>query len=177
MQIYKWILIFSTIWFPFGAFSQVGLDSTDVLFKAKLLTTSRLGLLSGQEALETIKNQNAVFLDSPSSNLFFIRVDFDQRKGSAVEILGNCSYYLALNEAKLKFYRLGGFDSNDVYEFFEDLTAEDYSIFDPEFSSSSELDFHCMIIYSGLSIKKRKRRGYTCFQNCSQSLFTNLISR
>ena len=155
---------------PLQLSAQVEIDTSAVLFKAKLLTISRFGLADEKTTLKDITEQEAVLLYSPSENLLLIRVDYSQS-----DLLGECSYYLAFNKTTSTFYRLGGFDTLDLSDFFEDLTPDDYQIYDLDFLEESEIDFTCLAKLAELPPGKRIKRKHECFPKCSDVLYQWLV--
>lgn len=169
----KQICIVIFILTPFQLYSQV--DTAAIIFKAQLLTTSRFGVATDTAMIDEIKNQNAVLLPSPSDNLFFIRIDFGQNFYGQAKLFGDCSYYIAFNQATMTFYRLGGFDVTDLQNFFQDLEPNDYKIFDIGFVDKSEIDFACLAAFAELPPKKQRKRKYECFPKCSEVFFRKLV--
>lgn len=156
------------------------LDTMSISFKAKLLTTSRFGLADRAAIMEDVVSQKVVFLKSPVSKIALVKVKFDQSyfKGSERELtllLGECFYYLAYNTSNNKFYRLGGFDSLDIEEFFGDLVTDYEKILDIEYLAGSEVDFFCLLEYSKMSAVKRARKGFNCFGSCKKEISEYLV--
>lgn len=155
--------------------SQLEIDSSAIMFKAKLLTTSRFGIAEPTIIIDEIKKQNAIFLSSPSENILFIKINFKQKFHEQAELFGECSYFIAFNQSTMTFYRLGGFDEVDLDSFFKDLEPIDYKLYNIGLTEDSEIDFACLAEYSELSSKKQKKRKYECFPKCSDILFKKLI--
>lgn len=159
--------------------SQPSEDSLALKFKAQLLTTSRCGLATSDSLLSDIKSQKVTFLNSPSSNTILLKVDFNQRYftgdvNNQILWLGDCSYYLAFNVKRNKFYRLGGFDELDTDEFFEDFEAVDVSLFNIEYNKRSEIDFYCLREHAETPFRKRYKK-LPCVPTCSEKLKTILV--
>ncbi len=153
------------------AFSQSLLDTTDLIFKAKLLTLNREGIGKRDSVLSSLAKQKSNFLLSPTQNLYFIQITFDQSSSNGAEWLGHCNYYLAFNLSKNKYYRLGGFDSLDIGDFFEDLEGDDFKIFDFAYQEKSSIDFYCLSTFNDWSGRKKRKRKFTCFDKCSDVLY------
>ncbi|MBK8502529.1 MAG: hypothetical protein IPL46_10115 [Saprospiraceae bacterium] len=150
-------------------------------FKAKLLTTSRYGMTDAQsKILENISKQEVEHLKVPLDRFVFLKIRFDQtndqiRTRTVSAWIGSCDYYVAYNYENSKFYRLGGFDSEDVSEFFRDLRSEELiKLLDIENTASYGIDFLCLKKYNDLSERKKRRRGYNCSKLCSDELSNTL---
>mgnify|MGYP006921593043 CR=1 FL=1 len=171
------IAVIINLLFASLSYSQT-VDSSAVMLKAKLLTTSRYGLCLNDSIISDIANQKGNFLKSNSSNILLLGIQFGQKYclgGQDMQILwiGDCTYYLAFNIKKNKFYRLGGFDKLDTEDFFGDLTLQDETLFDIDYIESGEIDFNCLKEYSKLSAKKKLSRP-PCLPKCSEKLSTTL---
>lgn len=158
-------------------------DSINILFKAKLLTTNEYGISYSKESiLQDIEQQNATFLQTIYKNFVFIKVDFSQKykllKGGTLSRFGACSYYLAFGIKTSKFYKLGGFDTLDVDSFLEDFrrVGERVIFNGVEGNEIEEIDIYCLLDYSELSFRKRRKKGYSCLGNCKEIITTTTSS-
>lgn len=157
-------------------------DTADISFKAKLLTIDRHGILNEAKLLEDIKKQKLEFIEYNDSNDWvFMKIKFDQKYGkhydnSYVIWLGSCYFYIAYRKEESKFYRLGGFDALDIDDFINDFHNDtEYLDFLFNKELKKEIPIHCMESYVRQSGKKRLKKGYNCFQQCSDVLSTTLI--
>ncbi|HRJ31910.1 MAG TPA: hypothetical protein PLV21_00065 [Cyclobacteriaceae bacterium] len=105
-------------------------DTSRVVYKAKLLTISRFGITDSISTLNTIQSQSSHLLKSNSSEFIFIKIKFDQpydillkqdSSNRGFSWFGHCYYYLAFSSSKGKYYRLGGFDVSDTKDFLKDV--------------------------------------------------------
>ena len=146
-------------------------DSTAVLFKAKLLTISKYGIANREKIINYVDSQNAIFLNDPFDSFMFIKVDFGQpytlSDGSIVLALGDCSYYIAYSIFDNRFYRLGGFEFNDIDEFIKDLIISE-AYFGSQEDMDEEINLACMYENYMKNKVKNKKKPYTCFDNCSE---------
>jgi len=157
-------------------------DTADIIFKAKLLTLDRHGVSDKAKLLEDILKQKLEIIEySDSSNWIFMKIKFDQKYGGYIDKhsvlwLGNCYFYLAFRKEKSKFYRLGGFDSLDLDDFVNDIQndIEYFKILSNE-KLNNDIPVNCIESYVELSKRKRLKKGYNCFQKCSDILTTTLI--
>lgn len=156
------------------------IDSTLIAFKAKLLTTSRLGVTDSLTMLRSIQGQQLEYLYSPIPDVILMKVKFDQKyftvRDGYIELIGTCYYYLAFNVANNKFYRLGGFEALDIEEFFSEVQSIEEALIDTNHYSGTDVDFYCLLEYSQLSKKKKARRGSDCFQSCNEEISEYLVS-
>lgn len=173
------ILIF-LLFLRFSAFGQTEeIDSCAIKFKANLLTVSEYGIASKQTILNDIESQEVEFLKTKYKNFFFLRIRFSQpyrTSESGFQTLDrDCYYYIAYNIRDKKFYRLGGFDSIDIDSFINDLQSlESNNIIDwEERNEIQEIDIDCLFDYYNLSPKKRLKRKFKCFENCSENTRMN----
>lgn len=159
--------------------SYCQVDTISIVEKAKLLTTDRHGLRSIDVIIADILCQPHIILEIGSEQVIFVKIDFAQKnfykETSRLAWLGECSFYVAYYIPERKFYRLGGFDTNDVISFIEDIGSEFYTIMRKKIvEENSEIDFLCMLDYYSMSPKKRKRKGLTCFPTCSGTMYQEL---
>lgn len=155
-------------------------DSTNILFKAKLFSISEYGIANKEEIMKDIEEQKAVFLETLYEHFVFIRVDFSQPyrqlNHSILTLNRECSYYLAFNVLDSRFYKLGGFGTVDIDDFFNDLKLRELTVFKGISGSEVDgIDIHCLYEYFELSKKKRKKKGYTCFDGCKNENETIVI--
>ncbi|MEN8886245.1 MAG: hypothetical protein ABF246_07630, partial [Winogradskyella sp.] len=117
---------------------------------------------------------------NPSKSIILMKIIFNQNvilsKNEGRTVFGSCNYYFAFNNSNSKFYRIGGFDNNDVIEFIEDMGTysskmDEALLFYNLSNVYGDFDMECISIYSELS--ERKKRGYKCFKKCSKEIFTN----
>lgn len=158
-------------------------DSINILFKAKLLTTNEYGISYSKESiLQDIEQQKATFLKTIYKNFVFIKVRFSQKykllHGGTLIRFGSCSYYLAFNSKISRFYKLGGFDTLDVDDFLEDfrMVGESTIFNGVEGNEIEEIDIYCLYDYSELSLRKRRKNGYSCLGNCREIITTTTSS-
>lgn len=159
----------------FVCFSTVAsaqlIDSASIAFKAKLFTTSRYGIENKFLILEDIENQELKFLNSSIPNIVLMRIKFNQKyymgESREMTLIGNCFYYIAFNLKNKKFYRLGGFDSNDLQEFFGECDIIENLNW---ISNEEEIDFLCLLTYSKLPKKKKAKKGFECFKSCNSEI-------
>jgi hypothetical protein len=159
---------------PSWSTCQVRIDSSSLVFKAKLLVLGTYGQLDKSELDSYLDEQEVTYLQSPSPNIFLFKINSSYEHLDGIKILGKCDFYIAFNLETDRYYKLGGFDSEDIAHFFEDLSQKD-AIFTFEFLEQSELDWDCMATYAELSNRKKKKNGYTCYKKCSETFFRKLI--
>ncbi|MEJ7643985.1 MAG: hypothetical protein WKF87_05295 [Chryseolinea sp.] len=170
-------LLFVSIFFASTALKAQLVTTDDVSFKAKLLTVFRLGIASPETIMRDLKDQELTFLTADTGRIMIMKIAFSQHnfRGDQVSttVLGKCFYYVAYNTEKYKFYRLGGFDSSDAQEFFEDLKAHEFISITSDEKVKSEIDLICLSKYVKQT-KHRNQRKKQCVANCSSSLSTYL---
>ena len=156
------------------SFAQNSIDTANVLFKAKLLTTSVYGYDDKQRILDEIQNQEAAFLDSPSPELSLIRIRFNQKyingsKGYFIDVNGECDYYVAYINERSRFYRLRGFDVLDLDDFFSAIFDLRINLISHEVAKDSPVDFDCLRDYHYTKPKKRFKIVFDCIRSCNES--------
>lgn len=154
-------------------------DSINIAFKAKLLTTNEDGISYSKESiLQNIEQQKTTFLKTIYKNFVFIKVECSQKynllEGGTMTRFGDCNYYLAFNTEFSRFYKLGGFDTLDIDAFLAKLGAsEKMGIFNRlDVGEIEEIDIDCLYNYSELSLRKRRKRGYSCLGSCNETTKT-----
>lgn len=173
--IMKNLMVIFFILFYINTLAQEGkkVDSLNIMFKAKLLTTSEYGIFDKETILNDIQNQKAVFLNTVYENFLFLKIDFSQpyrASDNTIEtLIRNCSYYLAFSKIDNRFYKLGGFNLIQVDDFFKDLIQREELVFKQ--SSNNILVEHfnisCLYDYYKMNDKKRKKKGFECVKNCN----------
>ncbi len=146
-------------------------DSANILFKAKLLTASEYGIGNKENIIQDIDQQNAFFLETFYKKFVFVKIEFSQKyqrlNQSVSTLIRPCSYYLAFSISDSRFYKLGGFDVPDIDDFFQHLKWREEKVFDGISGNEvQEIDIYCLYDYFELSHKKRRKKGYSCFENC-----------
>lgn len=177
----KILIVLMVLFMSFVVNAQVltAKDSLNIAFKAKLLTVSVTGIAERDIILKDVESQQVIFLKTSFKNFLFLKVKYDQsyRENEKVRMrFVNCSYFIAFNIKQFEFYRIGGFDSDDIDKFMEDLSSQESA--DPflETEPIKGVDFNCLSEYSRLSKKKRLKKKLTCFKCCSEEIFgKNLI--
>lgn len=177
---YYFIYFFLIFWCFTSEAQEIEVDTSNIAYKAKLMTMYRQGIADSTELIKTIQAQEIEFIKNPSKKIFLMKIGFSQTihniDGTVKPFFGSCYYYVAYSQKKNKFYRLGGFDTNDVVEFIDDIKSyhdTDQAAFlysmEPYYG---DFDISCILSYYEMSDKKRKRTGYKCFDKCSKKIFT-----
>jgi hypothetical protein len=118
-----------------------------------------------------------------------LKIKFDQQFylgniNNSKAWFGSCNFYLAFNTITKKFYRLGGFDSEDIDDFFSDLHASKSKLdtydflFNEDFKPAVYEDFeiNCLEEYYKMKPKKRNKKGFPCFAKCSEVIYTQFTT-
>lgn len=152
------------------------IDSASIAFKAKLFTTSIYGVADKLLILEDIQNQELTFIKSSIPDIVLMKIKFGQKYykegGHQMDLIGSCNYYMAFNAKNQKFYRLGGFSSLDIDEFFTESDVITYLDIN---AHKGEIDFLCLLEYSEMSSLKKAKKGFDCFKACDQEISEYLI--
>lgn len=173
--------IFALCFMSFGYSQKKSIDTANVVFKAKLMTMYRQGVTDSTLILETVLSQKVEFIENPSEKITLMKIPFSQTiyrnsKYTSSPFFGACSYYIAFSTKRDKFYRIGGFDTNDVVEFIDDIKTfsdvDDALFLNSYYRRFDEFDIDCLLEYYELSEKKRKKEGFNCFNTCSKKVFT-----
>lgn len=187
MRIIIYILVFLT----YGQFysQEKVIDSSSIVFKAKLLTLSRTGVADSISILNNVLSQDVHFIPNRSENIMLLRIKFDQEfyignSNSSKGWFGSCYFYLAYNDITKKFYRLGGFDTEDIDDFFTDLQTSSSKLdtYDFLFNESfgrviyEDVDISCLEEYHKMKPKQRKKKGFTCFEKCSEVIYSRFTT-
>ena len=157
------------------------IDSTSIIFKANLFTISEYGIASKENILKDIENQKVNFLNTKYKSFSFLKIEFSQpyrtSDTSSLTLDRSCSYYLAFNITKKRFYKLGGFDNIDIDDFINDLELQEgINIIDwANRNEIAEINIDCLYDYFMLNKKQRLKRKFTCFECCSQNTKTYYI--
>lgn len=168
---YYFVCIFLIGYCITGMAQQVKVDSANIAFKAKLMTMYRQGITDSTKLIKTIQSQKIEFTKNTSENIVLMKIYFDQivysKDNTTHSWFGNCNYYLAYNLKKEKFYRIGGFDSNDVVEFIDDIQEYSFSTEDELFlfnlETFGDFDMSCLMSYYYMSEKKKKKKRLQVF--------------
>jgi len=107
---------------------DLDIDSNDICFKAKLLTTSPYGLLKKENVLTEIENQKSTIYKYPyCDSILFIVIGHSQSNSymtDSTTVTGyysfGCRYMLAYDLSIHRFYKLNGFENSDYLEFVKD---------------------------------------------------------
>lgn len=168
------LMIFFSVFFYINIYCQnVQIDSTSIKFKAALFTLSEYGIASKGQILKDIENQETIFLKTKYKHFLFLRIKFSQpyRLSDLSEntFIRDCYYYIAFNKKNKKFYRIGGFDNLNIEDFIQDLDSveNDYLIDWNDRNEIEGIDIDCLYNYAKLSKKEKFKKGFTCFENCS----------
>lgn len=165
------------------------IDTSNIAFKAKLLTLSRVGVTDSISILNNVLSQDVHFIPNRSENIILLKIKFDQeyylgssksRKGW----FGSCNFYLAYNDITKDFYRLGGFDSEDIDAFFVDIQTSKSKLdtydflFNEDFSEVvyEDINISCLQEYYKMKPKKKNKKGLTCFEKCSDVIYTKFTT-
>lgn len=168
--------------FLFFLYSKVwsqDINQTMVAEKAKLLTISRFGIANKDSIWSDLQKQKLWFIPNKSTNILLMKVRFEQkyRHGNNQSTLwiGGCFFYIAYNKKTFKYYRLGGWDTVDAFDFFNDLPPEDYSRLLLDEKLKENIDFYCLLEYSKWPRKRKKqKKTCPCSKICSEELETIL---
>lgn len=171
---YKLIIFFS-VFFCFHTYCQnAAVDSTLIKFKATLFTLSEYGIANKEQILKDVENQEIIFLRTKYKHFVFLKIKFSQpyrlgRGSSENTFIRDCYYYVAFNNRDKKFYRIGGFDNLNIDDFINDLDSveKDYTIDWNDRNEIEGIDIDCLYNYAKLSKKEKLKKGFTCFENCS----------
>ena len=169
-------LLFFYLFTGFGQNKKI--DITAIAFKAKLLTVSEFGVSNKNQILKDIENQKITFLKTKYENFVFMKVDFNQPYrlpiGRTQTLKRDCSYYIGFNVLTSVFFRLGGFDTIDIDDFFTSLKANESPIFKDieEGEEIQDIDVYCLYEYYQMSKKKRLKKCFNCMDNCSKKTET-----
>ncbi len=157
------------------------IDSTSVIFKANLFTTSEYGIASKENILKDIESQKVIFLKTKYKSFSFLKIEFSQPYRtsdiSSLTLNRSCSYYLAFNIIKKRFYKLGGFDNLDIDDFINDLELQEgtNTIDWVNRDEIAEINIDRLYDYFKLNKKQRLKRKFSCFECCSQNTKTYYI--
>lgn len=167
------VITFLCIFYNNGLYSQTKIDSVSIVFKAKLFTVSEYGIASKEDVIRFIQSQDLIYLKSSYKNFIFMKIDFEQPytlSNSRIQsLLRNCSYYIAYNNIDSRFYKLGGFETQDIDALFNDLELRELDTFvSLNGNYVEDMNMYCMYEYFKMNKRKRKRKGYSCFTKCSE---------
>ncbi|WP_143569889.1 hypothetical protein [Tenacibaculum agarivorans] len=159
---------------------KASIDTVSIAFKAKLFTVSEYGVSDKNQVIKDIESQKIEFLETKYKKFLFMKILFSQPYrliNSSVNTLErNCYYYLAFGIDDSRYYRLGGFSNLDVDSFFRDLELREEGIF-TDIDNGKEvdgIDIYCLHEYYKMNHKKRFRKGFNCFENCSDGTQTTI---
>ncbi|WP_108803801.1 hypothetical protein [Aquimarina sp. Aq107] len=153
------------------------LDSTSLVFKAKLLTVDLTGIDNKESILNHLENKREhYFLKTKYSSFVFIKIVSKKPDVGWYRNKKGCSFYLAFNLLNTRFYRLGGFDIIDIDNFIKDLKEQEIILFkDLEGGNEiEEMDIYCLYEYYEMKPKKRLKKGFSCFQKCSKEIIDKI---
>lgn len=148
------------------------LDSSAVLFKARLFTIEREGVVSDKVFFETIntleckkyisKNFYYIIIKAPD---YLMNYDYEK-----TAIFGECSYYIAYSIKDNKYYKLGGFDTNNTNEFAKKFISSTDAVNYREIVKDASF-----IDYLRLILSKKNKKAAKFFPMCSEVMEKNLI--
>lgn len=157
---------------------RIEIDSADIEFKAKLFTISEYGIAKKDDVIAYVENQKTLFLKSGYKKFCFIKINFGQpytlSNGHERNLIKYCSYYIVYNTEDCIFYKIGGFDTNDIEAFFYALELREPDIFSSLVWNKVEgFNMDCLYETFSKNIKRKKKIKYTCFQKCSEITSTH----
>ncbi len=156
------------------------IDTSKIVFKAKLLTLNTIGVTTPDSLLANLERQEVTILESKGfEDIIFMKLEFcnkyyknpyNENNYTTYFFQGFCHYYLAFDLANFKYYKLGGFNVNEVDQFIEEVYQNRYV--NPLDIYIEEIDFWCLLDYT----KKRKmKKKQPCFPVCSEKIKTTIV--
>lgn len=149
------------------------IDSTDIALKANLLSISRYNLKADSLQLVELLTQKVDFMNSVEEDFVFIKIKSNQTYSKITlnqepfQIPFNCYFYLAYNKKDKIFYRLGGFDTNDIENLFNDMDEYFYS-YRVDDSFKEKLNWKCLENYRKNVLRRQVKKLKKCFTNCHE---------
>lgn len=159
-------ILFSTLLLG-QSYKFAPVDSSGIVFKARLLTLERQGIVNKKFLLNDIEDRDLFFLKTNYKNFIFFKIKTKPPVGWYNN--NYCYYYLAYNVKTRTFYKLGGFDYLDLDDFFEDLF--EYEVPSMNFNDDVvELDLECLFRFYIFPKKKRLKKKNICYCTCSEEI-------
>lgn len=176
------LLLLFCFYFPQIIAQNKEIDTVSISFKAKLFTVSEYGVSSKEQILRDINNQKIQFLNTLYKNFIFMKIEFSQpyrlSNGHIRTLERDCNYYMAFNILDSRFYKLGGFDSLDIDDFFDDLKIKEKTIFKGGINGGEveNIDIHCLYQYYNINKRKKQRKNFKCLSSCSKKTKKNVTN-
>lgn len=140
-------------------------DTSAIALKAKLLTIERKGFFSKNKLdglLNDIKYKTYITKDY----CFIIVNPADyviKNNNEKIALFGNCKYYLAYSFSKNLYFKLGGFESENINEFsYEFLKSSTF------FSYKDDVMDENLIKFLDLVASHKKRKAKKVFPICNE---------
>lgn len=144
---------------------DIRVDTSAIVFKAKLLTIERKGFFS-ENKLERLLNDMKCKTYTTKDYFFIIVNPADyviKNNNEKIAIFGNCKYYLAYSFSNNLYFKLGGFESENIYEFSSEFLKS--STF---FSYKDDVLDENLIKFLDLVASNKKRKSKKIFPICNE---------
>lgn len=147
-------------------------DSTNIIFKAQLLTLTRYGVYHQDSVIQKLKNQQVNLVSFPEieGHFIFIKIEHNQdyvitsnrdANGKVSCYNQDCKYMLAFGLKDSKYYKLRGFSENHFVDFYKNYGDQLNILLVKE--NIDFINFDCY--YNKYLSKKRKYNNTDCNQN------------
>jgi hypothetical protein len=140
-------------------------DTTAIVFKAKLLVIERKGFFS-ENKLEGLLNDMKYKIYVTKDYCFVIVNPTDyviKNNNEKIALFGNCKYYLAYSFSNNLYFKLGGFESENINEFSSVFLKS--STF---FTYKDDVLDENLIKFLDLVVSNKKRKVKKVFPICNE---------
>lgn len=147
-------------------------DTTAIIFKSKLMVIERKGFFSENKLdglINDIKHKTYVTTDF----CFIVVTPADyyiKNNSQKIALFGNCKYYLAYSFAKNIFFKLGGFESENINDF-----SKEFSKSSTIFSYKEEIPDKNLKQFLDLIMLNKKKKAKKVFPICNEVMSDEIL--
>lgn len=144
---------------------RVVVDTSSIVFKAKLMTIERKGFFSEKKIDGFLKDlKHKIYITKDFCFIVINSADYviknDEEK---IALFGDCKYYLAYSFSNNLYYRLGGFEFENIDEF-SSAFLKSYVLF----SYKDNVFDENLVDFLSLMASHKNRKAKKVFPNCKE---------
>ncbi|CAM4235432.1 hypothetical protein [Flavobacterium terrigena] len=145
--------------------SSVVVDTSSIVFKAKLMTIERKGIFSEKKLDGFLKDlKHKIYITKDFCFIVVNSADYViKNNNEKIALFGDCKYYLAYSFYNNLYYRLGGFEHENIDEFSSSFLKS--SIL---FSYNDNVLDEKLVDFLSLVASHKNRKAKKFFPNCKE---------